>query len=322
MQCPDCVPLDRRQFLKTTAMAGAAVATGTAASHSRQSSETLVGHLYESLSAEQKQKVAFDFNHPLRSKIDNNWHITPVRINQFFDREQQEMITGIFKGLHNPEFVGQVMHHLEEDGGGIGNYSVALFGTPGSGKFEFVLTGRHCTARCDGDSVEGAAFGGPMFYGHESGGSYNEAADHPGNVYWYQAKRANEVFQALDGKQRAKALLGDPRRERGTATIALKDSGAPIAGLPVSDMSRDQKELVGKVLADLLHPYRQQDRDEAMKYIRANGGVEALTMSFDKNADVGNDGVWDVWELESPNMIWYFRGSPHVHTWVNIRAQA
>ena len=322
MQCPDCVPLDRRQFLKTTAMAGAAVAAGTAANLSGKSSETLVGHLYESLSAEQKQKVAFDFDHPLRSKIDNNWHITPVKIGQFFNREQQAMISGIFKGLHNPEFVDQVMHHLEEDAGGIENYSVALFGAPGSGKFEFVLTGRHCTVRCDGDSVEGAAFGGPMFYGHESGGGYNEAADHPGNVYWYQAKRANEVFQALDGKQRAKALLGDPRRERGTATIALKDSGAPIAGLPVSDMSRDQKELVGKVLADLLHPYRKQDRDEAMKYIRANGGVEALTMSFYKNADIGGDGVWDVWELESPNMIWYFRGSPHVHTWVNIRAKA
>jgi hypothetical protein len=23
--------------------------------------------------------------------------------------------------------------------------------------------------------------------------------------------------------------------------------------------------------------------------------------------DIGNDGVWDVWQLESPNMVWYFR---------------
>ena len=75
-----------------------------------------------------------------------------------------------------------------------------------------------------------------------------------------------------------------------------------------------------KVLADLLVPYRKKDADEAMKYIRENGGVEGLTMSFYKNLDIGNDGVWDVWQLESPNMIWYFRGAPHVHTWVNIRA--
>jgi hypothetical protein len=45
-------------------------------------------------------------------------------------------------------------------------------------------------------------------------------------------------------------------------------------------------------------------------------------MSFYKNLDVGNDGIWDVWQLESPAMVWYFRGSPHVHTWVNIRAGA
>jgi hypothetical protein len=86
-------------------------------------------------------------------------------------------------------------------------------------------------------------------------------------------------------------------------------------------MSRDQRELVDKVLADLLAPFRKKDADEAMKYIRENGGVEGLTMSFYKNLDIGNDGVWDVWQLESPNMIWYFRGAPHVHTWVNIRAK-
>jgi len=28
--------------------------------------------------------------------------------------------------------------------------------------------------------------------------------------------------------------------------------------------------------------------------------------------------VWDVWMLEGPSMVWYFRGAPHVHTWVYI----
>ena len=71
----------------------------------------------------------------------------------------------------------------------------------------------------------------------------------------------------------------------------------------------------------MLLPFRKKDTDEAMKFIRSNGGVEALSMSFYKNMDIGSDGVWDVWQLESPTMIWYFRGSPHVHTWVNIRAR-
>jgi hypothetical protein len=39
--------------------------------------------------------------------------------------------------------------------------------------------------------------------------------------------------------------------------------------------------------------------------------VDHLTMSFYKGLDIGNDGVWDVWQLERPNMVWYFRGAPH-----------
>jgi hypothetical protein len=318
-ECPDCGAADRREFLKTALLGGAGLVAASAAPKMTGSSETLAGTLYNSLTQQQRAKVAFPFNDPLRSKVDNNWMITPMKIGEFFNPDQQAMIEEIFKGLHNPEFLDKVMYHMQEDGGGLANYSVALFGKPGTGAFEFVLTGRHCTIRCDGDSVEGAAFGGPIFYGHASK-NFNEAPDHPKNVYWFQAKRANEVFQALDGKQREAALLGDPREEKATETVALKKAGE-IPGLPVAGMSPDQKDLVGKVLADLLLPFRQKDADEAMRYVHGTGGLASLYMSFYKNADIGNDGVWDVWQLESPTMIWYFRGAPHVHTWVNIRSR-
>ncbi|MEX2263086.1 MAG: DUF3500 domain-containing protein [Bryobacteraceae bacterium] len=317
MTCPDC-GIDRRHFLKTTALAGAGVAM---AAPPKGSPETLVTHLYKSLTPEQRKTICFGFDDPLRSKVDANWHITPARVGKSFTPDQQAMIGEIFRGLHNPEFVDKVMLHVKEDAGGLENYSVALFGTPGSGGFEFVVTGRHCTVRCDGDSVEGAAFGGPIFYGHQAGSNFTEKPDHPLNVYWYQAKRANEVFQALNGKQRSMALLGDPRAEKSTETVALAKGKQP-AGLPVSEMTRDQRGLVEKVLGDLLLPYRKRDSEEAMRLIQASGGVEGLSMSFYKNLDLGNDEVWDVWQLESPSMIWYFRGHPHVHTWVNIRAHA
>ncbi len=306
--------LDRREFLLT-----AAVAVPAAAKPKVVESETVVVSFYKSLTEEQKGKICFAWDHELRGKVDNNWFITPQKIGEYFNRDQQAMIGEIFRKLHNPDFFDNVQKHMMEDAGGLEKYSVALFGEPGKGKFEFVLTGRHCTARCDGDSVEGVAFGGPIFYGHQHGPSGTEPADHPGNVYWYQAKRANEVFQALDGKQREKALLSvAPRAEMKTKTVELKAKGERFAGLPVSEMSRDQKQLVEKVLADLLLPFRKKDTDEAMKYIKANGGVDALSMSFYKNMDLGNDGVWDVWQLESNTMIWYFRGAPHVHTYVNI----
>lgn len=318
--------VDRREFLKTATAAVTCAAAHAAPSNKESDSETLVAHLYHSLTEEQKKEVCFPFDHELRSKVDANWLITPHKIGQFYTLDQRAMIDEIFRKLHSPEFFPHVVQHLQDDAGGIENYAIALFGEPAkerrkAGPFQFVLTGRHCTVRCDGDSVEGAAFGGPMFYGHQAGPTGLEAPDHPGNVYWYQAKRANQVFQALDGKQRETALISRaPRAEASNKTVLLRAKAEGFAGLPVAEMSRDQRKLVEQVLADLLLPFRKRDVNEAMRYINKAGGVSSFSMSFYKNLDNGNDGVWDVWQLESDKMVWYFRGHPHVHTWVNVKA--
>ena len=150
------------------------------------------------------------------------------------------MIKEIFLGLHSEEYAEKVWEQFDSDNRGDGGFpsaSIALFGEPGTGKFEFVLTGRHCTRRCDGDSVEGAAFGGPIFYGHAAQG-FNEKADHPGNVYWYQAQRANEVFKMLDGKQREMALCDKARDEEGNETVKLTGSAKGIDGIPMTELTR------------------------------------------------------------------------------------
>jgi len=285
-----------------------------------QPSETLVTTLYKSLDEPQRKILCMPFEHKLRSKVDNNWHIVPQPIRDVLSADQQAMVREIFDKLHSDEYKKKVWEQFDSDNrgdGGFGSASIALFGEPGTGKFEFVLTGRHCTRRCDGDSVSGAAFGGPIFYGHAAG-SFNEKPDHPGNVYWYQAKRANEVFQALDGKQRAVALCAEGRGEAGNATVKLTGRTSGIEGLSVGDMSSDQKDLVRKVLSDLLLPFRKPDAAEAMRHIEKSG-FDNLSMAFYKNQDVGNDGVWDVWQIEGPSMVWYFRGDPHVHCWAHIR---
>ncbi|MBX9656703.1 hypothetical protein K2Y11_24055, partial [bacterium] len=95
-------------------------------------------------------------------------------------------------------------------------------------------------------------------------------------------------------------------------------------GIAVGEMSADQKQLVNKVMSDLLSPYRTEDVEEVMQTITANGGLDKIHLAFyqldagGKNADIGNDGVWDIWRLEGPGLVWHFRGAPHVHTWVSI----
>jgi len=326
MNPPSFLSTDRRRFILQglSAAGGALIGNNLLAEGSPMpKSETLAATLYKSLTPEQNSKICFPFDHPLRSKVDNNWHITKEKIGSFLTPDQVAMVKEIFHNLHSEEYVKKVWEQFDGDNRGDGGFpsaSIALFGEPGTGKFEFVLTGRHCTRRCDGDSVAGAAFGGPIFYGHAAQG-FNEKADHPGNVYWYQAQRANDVYKMLDGKQRAKALCDKARDEEGNKTVKLTGSAKGIDGIPMTELSADQKDGVRKVLADLLKPFRKQDADEALKLIEKNG-FDNLSLTFYKQGDIGNDSVWDNWKLEGPAMVWYFRGAPHVHCWVHVRESA
>lgn len=312
--------MKRRTFLSRTSLAASSLALpGLAESAPTPSSpaETVVKSLFDSLSDAQKAEIHFAFDHPLRTRISNNWHITEPRIGAFLNADQNAMVREIFRKAHSEEYADTVMDQVVHDSGrkGFEDSSIALFGEPGSGAFQFVLTGRHCTRRIDGDSVAGKAFGGPIFYGHAADGFY-EAPDHPGNAYWYQAKRANGVFAMLDGKQRETALLDyEPADE--ASTVKLKRSATDLPGLAFADMSADQKSEVRAVLDDLLLPFREEDRRESLALIE-KGGIDDLHLSFYRENDIGDDGVWDTWRLEGPHLVWYFRGAPHVHTWVHI----
>jgi len=313
--------INRRSFLHRAALSTAALAAPAGTSLIRAAempkSETLVKTFYDSLTEAQKTALVFAFDDPLRAKISNNWHITEQRIGAFLNADQNAMVREIFLNLHSDEYRDKVIGQVEHDSGkaGFGDSSVAIFGEPGTGKSQFVLTGRHCTRRVDGDSVAGKAFGGPIFYGHAAEG-FREGPEHKGNAYWYQAQSANKVYQMLDGKQREAALI---EKEPGdtAATIQLKRQAGDLPGLATADMTADQKTAVRGVLTDLLMPFREADRVESMALVE-KAGFDDLHLSFYKEGDLGNDGVWDNWRLEGPHMVWYFRGAPHVHTWVHI----
>jgi len=320
--CPDCDETwTRRNFVK--AVGGAALAAGVvplagsarsafAASKPTSGAETAAKRLYDSLTEEQRKAICFPFDHELRSRINANWAITKPKIAELFTNEQQATVDEIFRGVTSPDGYERFLKQMDDDAGGLNQYHVALFGTPDSGKFEFEMTGRHMTIRADGDSVENVAFGGPIIYGHGAG---DGDAGLPGNVFYYQTKKANEVFAALDGKQREKALIAKAPRED---QVAVQGAGASFAGIAVGELSSDQKQLVEDVMKVLLAPYRQEDVDEAIAILKADGGFEKLHAAFYQSGDLGGDKEWDIWRLEGPGFVWHFRGSPHVHAYVNI----
>lgn len=316
---------DRRGFLRTATAAAAAAAVGPAwaqAAAKVAEPESSVKQLYDLLTPEQRKVICFAWDHVdperglLRTRVANNWNVTDEMINSdFFTDDQRDLIRETYKGILQPEWHAKIDKQLADDGGGYGeSQSIAIFGEPGSGKFEFVMTGRHMTLRCDGNSAEHVAFGGPIFYGHAAS-SFDEPADHPGNVFWKQALEANQLFQMLDGKQRKLALVDRLPREQ---EVAFRGREGKFPGIPAAELSGDQRSHLQHVLGVLLEPYRQADRDEAMNCLKAQGGLEGCSLAFYREGDIGNDETWDCWRLEGPAFVWYFRGAPHVHVWVNV----
>lgn len=315
--CPDCESFDRRLFLKT---AGAATVAGVAlpmlvgqaglfaAPTPKSTAETAVARFFASLSAEQKKMLCFPFEHELRNKISANWHVTKPKIgSDFFSKDQQGIIREIVRGVTSEEGHERLKKQMDDDAGGLEEFSVAMFGEPG-GPFEWELTGRHLTLRADGNSVDKVAFGGPIIYGHGE----ETPKD---NIYHYQTKQVNEVFKALDAKQAQKALLAKAPAE---AAVQLQGEKGTFPGIAVSELSADQKQLVTKTVQLLLAPYRQEDVDEAMELLKAAGGIDKLHMAFYQQGDLQNDKVWDIWRVEGPSFVWHFRGAPHVHAYINI----
>jgi len=313
-RCPDCeAPLDRRSFL---AVSGAALASASllnakvfAAPTPQSAAETAVGRFYQSLSDQQKQTIVFPFDHELRKKISANWHVTKPTIgDDFYTKPQREMIREILSKVTSPDGYEKLKTQLDDDAGGLEFFSVAVFGTPGNGKFQFEITGRHLTLRADGDSVDQAAFGGPIIYGH--------GAEKPSeNMYHYQTKQVNEVFKALDAGQAERALIAKAPAE---SAVPIQGAEGKFPGIAVSELSSDQKALVERTLKVLLAPYRQEDVDEALEFVKRGGGLDKLHLAFYQQGDHNNDKVWDIWRVEGPQFVWHFRGAPHVHAYINI----
>jgi hypothetical protein len=310
---PTAPALGRRTFLRASAATLAAASIPGrlfAAPTTSSGAESVVGELYATLTEDQKAQICRDFSDPLRSRVGANWHVTkPLIDNKFYSDTQRAMIEKIVRELTSTEGYDRLVAQMEYDDGGLGGYSIAIFGKPGEGQFQWLLTGRHLTLRADGNSLEKTAFGGPIVYGH---GEESSAKD---NLFFFQTQKVNEVFAALDKDQAAAALLPKAPPE---SKVQPQGKNGNIPGVKVGDMSSDQKALVQSALKTILSPYRDEDGAESMAIIEAGGGIDSLRFAFYQQGDLENDKVWDIWRIEGPNSVCHFRGAPHVHAYIHI----
>jgi hypothetical protein len=333
--CPECDGLDRRGFIRTLAFGGAALTAGSASlllpgnawADSKKpmprvanpDAEDLVKELFASLTDTQKKAVVKPWEHPARRSVNPNKALDKT-IGAVYTKEQQDLVQKIVRSIASDD---KGWHQISRGGTwdatkSFDRMGADIFGDPSTGKFAFLCTGHHLTVRCDGDSEDGAAFGGPIYYGHSPNG-YS-----PKNVFSYQTQQVIKAYQALDEKQRKQATVAMGNPGEGAKSIQLKKD-AKLSGIAYSELTKDQQELFEQVMKNVLSPFRQQDGAEVVAIIKAMGGMNKVHMAFYseeyENTQTSEKQPWSFWRLEGPGFVWNFRVLPHVHTFVNIASK-
>ena len=314
--------LSRRELIQFLGATVAAYALPKAAVAATET-DSLPMQFFKSLSEEQQLKICLSQDHPKRQFVSNWWYICPEqRLHTFYTAEQQDLVRQIFDSLHSPQYREKMTWQVQKDlMGQIKNTpSVAFFGTPAHKDFEFIYTGHHVTRRCNAHTDAGLGFGGaPIFYGNFAK-AFKETKNHEGNPFWYQGLLFNEFYNALDGKQREKILVSQtPRGEKPSEVIAMRKTDLP--GLSGADLAKDQQEKLIETMGLMLACFRPSDVAATLRVIREKNLVERLFLSCYGGAfDIGEDKVWDTWQIESPELVWYFRGVPHIHAYFHLMA--
>jgi hypothetical protein len=332
--CPECDNLDRRDFIRNLALGGAVLTAGSPSlllAHSADGdkkpmprvsntvAEDLVKELFAGLTDKQKKAVVKPWDHPARKSVNPNKALDKT-IGAVYTKEQQDLVQKIVRAIAADD---KGWHQVSRGGTWdatkrFDNMGADIFGDPATGKFAFLCTGHHLTVRCDGDSEEGAAFGGPIYYGHSPNGYSTR------NIFSYQTREVMKAYQALDKKQRKEATVTMGNPGEGAPSIRLKKD-AKCPGIAYAELTHDQKELFEQVMKTILSPFRQQDGAEVVSIIKEMGGMEKVHMAFYseeyENTKTSENQPWSFWRLEGPGFVWNFRVLPHVHTYVNIASK-
>lgn len=337
LECSDCEGLDRRGFIgvlgKGMAVLGGlspliALAADDAAkpvTKNEKPAEAMIRELFSSLSADQKKVLVYPWNHgsekdglPTRQRMVNAPHFGKV-IGDNYSKPQQELVHRILRAICNGE---EGYDRISRGGtfdssGAFEGLAATIFGEPVDNKpFALVFSGHHLTIRCDGNSEPGAAFGGPMYYGHSPNG-YSDK-----NIFNYQTKSVISVFDALNGDQRKQAVISGKSPGEQAGSVKFRPASESKPGISFAELAADQKKLVEQVMRTILSPYRKEDADEVMEIVKSNGGMEKINLAFYADDKMNDQQPWHFWRLEGPGFVWNYRVLPHVHTFVNISGKA
>jgi hypothetical protein len=233
-----------------------------------------------------------------------------------FSRQQRKMLTDLMYAGLSTEGRTRVPDEFFTRWAGVHALRVLICGDPASPPYQIILTGNHLNLRLGGRSREGAAFGGPQVYGDQRG---NERPGLPGNLYRDQFLLAQRILRNLDASQRKRAVLEEAPVQTG---IELQGRNGVFPGLPLSTLAAANQAAARELVERILATYPSDDVAYARVCLDANGGIDALSLSYYAHGEDGAIAEGQVFRLEGPAAVFYFRGYPHVHAFVNVALNA
>jgi len=313
--------MNRRAALKLGAGMGLLAGTGflgayrllpPAPSRNPEPVDALARRLYVSLDDVQRAETCVEYDHPFRQYHNRGVWGGGRSILFGFNREQRGILTDLFyAGVSS-----QGRSHIPDEDltrwAGVHSMRVLICGDPTAPPYQIILTGVHLNLRLGGKNREGVAFGGPQVYGDQGG---NNRVGLPGNVYRDQFLIAQRLFRSLDEGRRKHALLEEAPVQ---TQIDLQGRHGSFPGLPVRELPADSKALASELIERIFANYAAGDVAYARECIAANGGMDALSLSFYQHHEDGDIPEAQVFRLEGPTAVFYFRGHPHVHAFVNV----
>ena len=336
--CPECEvgsesrhSFGRRDFIRvlgaSAAMAAlplSPLAQARAARVEKQAAaEQLAFELFATMDADQKKKLVLPWEYkagaqPLPARLMTaNAPVGKSVIGLEYNKKQVELLDKIFRSIANGEegYKRLSRNKTFDNSGDFESIGALIYGEPAEGKkFSLVFCGHHITVRCDGNSEEKTAFGGPLYYGHSPSGYAKN------NVFYYQTESVTALYDSLTADQKKNAVKSGKWAD-GVQTVKLPTKNAKAPGIGIGDMTKDQRKLIETAMMNLIAPYRKEDGDEVMEIIKANGGMEKIAIAFYEEGTVSAKEPWTYWRLEGPGFVWSYRALPHIHTFVNISSK-
>ena len=272
----------------------------------------LARRFYASLDAEQRAETCVPYDHPLRQYHNRGVPGGGRTVVFGFDRAQRQLLTDLFYAGLSEEGRRRVPEEYFTRWGGVNAMRVLICGDPGAAPYQVILTGAHLNLRLGGKSREGAAFGGPQVYGDQRG---NAVAGLPGNLYRDQFLLAERLLRGLDAGRRKAAVLDEAPVQ---TQIELQGRRGTFAGIPIAELRAEDKTVARELVERIFAVYPADDVAYARECLAEGGGLDALFLSYYRHGVDGDIPEGQVFRLEGPGAVFYFRGYPHVHAFLNV----